>query len=337
MYSTTERTLDILKALTDTDKDHPKNATRILKEINEAGAYKKVGRKGVYSSVRALRFYFPHIHRGRCPRDGWYTEQPYTDSDVLMTVDIADMLRCVQTEEKKELHKRITEHGCPSAREIVRKRPAPFTDNYITTAGTEFRGIIATAIQRGRRVFFYYRAFDPYMRPSRKHNGKRYSVSPYDCYYSNETFYLIGADADEKKLKIFRLDRMEELQLSEEKAEPGRRYFKGDPYWEILRMREQMVEQYAGEEVLLELSVRYSPEAMEIVHDLAGRRAKVTRYDEKTNITRVRFRAQRGITLTGWLLRNHTYLKVTSPASVVLDVRNAIKDLAGEYQVYTGK
>ena len=333
MYSTTDRTLDILKVLMDTDNEHPKNSTRILREINRTGAYKKGGRKSVYSSVRAIKEYFPWIRRSGCPREGWYTEQPYTDSDVLMTADIADRLRCVQAAEKKELRDRIAEYGCPKAREILRKRPSPFTDNFITNAETAFRGIIETAVQRGRRILFYYRAFDPYLKPNRKHNGKRYSVSPYDCYYARETFYLIGADAAERKLKIFRLDRMEDLQVSEERAEPGRKYFRGDPYWEILRMREQMVEQFAGEEVLLELSVHYSPEAMEIVHDLAGRRAKVTGYDEKTNISRIRFRARRGITLTGWLLRNHTFLKVTSPICVVLDVRNAIKELAGEYQV----
>ena len=250
----------------------------------------------------------------------------YTTAEVLMTADVTDSLRCAPPGEKKDIRDRMKEHGCPSAREAMQAFHGPFTDNFITNAEIAFRGIVATAIRKGRRILFYYRAFDPYMRPTRKHDGKRYSVSPCDCHFAKETFYMIGADADEEKLKIFRLDRMEEMECAETLCtEPPSKYIEGDSYREILRMREEMVDHFDGEEVMLELDIYYSPEAMEIVHDLAGKRVTVPRYDKQSNISHAFFRVRRGATLTGWLLQNHKFVKATAPQSVIDDVREALK------------
>ena len=159
-------------------------------------------------------------------------------------------------------------------------------------------------------------------------------VSPYDCHFAKETFYMIGADADEEKLKIFRLDRMEEMQLAEGlKKEPPGKYIEGDSFEAILRMREEMVDHFDGEEIMLELDIRYSPEAMEIVHDLAGKRVTITRYDESTNTSHGHFRARRGATLTGWLLQHHRFFKATYPPCVVEDVKDAIREMKNEYGI----
>ena len=333
-YPTAERTLDVLQVLLDSDIEHPVNAGQILKRTNINGTYKKGGRKGIYASILLIMMFFKNIFRAKHMKDGWYCEHPYTTAEVLMTADVTDSLRCAPLGEKKDIRDRMKEHGCPSAREALQAFPGPFTDNFITNAEIAFRGIIATAIRKGRRILFYYRAFDPYMRPIRKHDGKRYSVSPYDCHFAKETFYMIGADADEEKLKIFRLDRMEEMECDEGLcAEPPGKYIDGDPYREILRMREEMVDHFDGEEVMLELDIYYSPEAMEIVHDLAGKRVTVPGYDEQSNISHAFFRVRRGATLTGWLLQNHKFVKATAPQSVIDDVREALAKLADSYGV----
>ena len=331
-YQTAERTVDILKAVMDSDREHPVNSGQILLRTNKDNAYKKGGRKGVYASMRYIMVFFKNVHRARHMKDGWYYEHPYTTDEVLMTADVVDSLRCIPPGKKREIRGRMQEHGCPGAREALRGHPGPLQDVFVTNAEVEFRGIVENAIRKGRRILFYYRAFDPYMNPTRKHDGKRYCVSPYDCHFSKETFYVIGADADERKLKFFRLDRMEEMEYAENLvSEPPRDYLGGDPHREILRMREEMVDHFDGEEVVLELEINYSPEAMEIVHDLGGKRVKVTGYDEETNISHAFVRVRRGATLTGWLIQNHMFVKAVGPQCVLEDVREAIARMVENY------
>ena len=72
--------------------------------------------------------------------------------------------------------------------------------NDYTYACAEYRDIIATAIRFGRRLSFYYTAFDPYLHPIRKHAGKCYCISPYDCFFGKETFYVTASEEGEKHL-----------------------------------------------------------------------------------------------------------------------------------------
>ncbi len=332
--SITDRTIDILQLLErETDDKHPLNATEIKKMANAVKAYEEFSSKAAYRSMNILRFWYPEIQSAPNPSDGWFMQQRYTVSEALMSCDIVGALRFLKEEDKRHYRKRILERGYPCVREAILHENDYCVGNDYTYACAEYRDIIATAIRSGRRLSFYYTALDPYMHPIRKHDGKCYCISPYDCFYGKETFYVTASEEGERHLKLFRLDRMEMLTLSEKKAEPVTKYAKGKPE-EVLRgIREECVDFFCGEKVMLELEVYYSPEAMNIVYDLAGKRAVVTAYDEEKNLSKIRVPIRFGTTLTGWLIRNQQFLVATGPEKVVESVQMTIRELCRRYGV----
>lgn len=329
----TDRTIDILQILErKTDDKHPLNATDIKKLTNAIKAYEEFSSKAVYRSMNILKYWYPGIHSADNPADGWYMQPGYTVSEALMSCDIVGALRFLREEDKRQYRKRILEHACPSVQEALIQTNDNSVGNAVTRACAEYRDIVGAAIRNGRRLSFYYISFDPYLHPIRKHDGKLYCVSPYDCFFGRETFYVTASEEGEDHLKLFRLDRMDMLCLSDRKAEPISKYAPGHPE-EVLRgMREECVDYFCGEKVMLELLVKYSPEAMNIVYDLGGKRAVVTSYDPQKNVSKIRVPIRFGTTLTGWLLRNHRFLVATGPETVVEAVRMTVRELRRVYE-----
>lgn len=329
----TDRTIDILQVMErKTDDKHPLNATEIKKLTNAIKSYEEFSSKAVYRSMNILKFWYPGIRSAENPADGWYMQQGYTVSEALMSCDIVGSLRFLKEEDKRQYRKRIYENAYPSAREALAWENDNSAGNDMTCACAEYRSMIATAIRTGRRLSFFYVAFDPYLQPIRKHDGKRYCVSPYDCFFGRETFYVTASEEGADHLKLFRLDRMEMLTLSDKKSEPAAKYTKGRPEETLRGIREECVDFFCGDRVMLELEVKYSPEAMNIVYDLAGKRAVVTSYDEEKNLSKIRVPIRFGTTLTGWLLRNHRFLVATGPEKVVREVRMTLWELIEAYR-----
>ena len=329
----TDRTIDILQILErKTDDKHPLNATDIKKLTNAIKAYEEFSSKAVYRSMNIRKFWYPGIHSADNPADGWYMQPGYTVSEALMSCDIVGTLRFLREEDKRQYRKRILEHACPSVQEALIQTNDNSAGNAVTRACAEYRDIVGAAIRSGRRLSFYYISFDPYLHPIRKHDGKLYCVSPYDCFFGRETFYVTASEEGADHLKLFRLDRMEMLTLSEKKAEPVTKYTKGRPEEALRGIREECVDFFCGDRVMLELEVKYSPEAMNIVYDLAGKRAVVTSYDEGKNLSKIRVPIRFGTTLTGWLLRNHRFLVATGPEKVVREVRMTLWELVEAYR-----
>ena len=56
-------------------------------------------------------------------------------------------------------------------------------------------------------------------KPTERHDGARYSVSPYRLLISDGNYYLLGFDDDRQKMLTFRVDRMRDVRLTGEKRD----------------------------------------------------------------------------------------------------------------------
>ena len=306
------------QVLADTDAGHPKNEDEVSREIAEKCGCKRQGHRALRRMIKGIQHFRPEIQKVAVG-SAWFMEQSYTETEVLLANDVAKSLRLYSSDEKQGFFLRLVNKAFPAARKLLRRSVNDFSAGR-GNLPSNFRQMIEQGIQQNRRIQFYYFALDPYAKPFRKHDGKLYVVTPYDCFFANDTLYVIASEEEENKVKFFRVDRMDDLCLNPFPGEPLRKYFPNDPREELADMKARMVNCFYGEKIRLELSVRYSEKAMDILWDLAGDKLEVISYDPVTNCSRVCIPVCRSITLTGWLLQNHEFFTVLSPRCVIDDM-----------------
>ena len=306
------------QALADTDAEHPKSEENVGREIEEKCGCKRPGHRALCRIMKGIQHFRPEIQRVAVG-SAWFMEQSYTETEVLLANDVVKSLRLYSYDEKQGFFLRLVNKAFPAASKLLRRS----VNDCSAGRGNlpdNFRQMIEQGIQQNRRIQFYYLALDPYAKPFRKHNGKLYVVTPYDCFFANETLYVIASEEIENKVKFFRVDRMDELCLTSCKGEPIQKYFAHNSREKLADMKARMVNCFYGEKIRLELSVKYSEKAMDILYDLIGDKLEVISYNLTTNCSRVRFTICRSITLTGWLLQNHEFFTVLSPRCVIDDM-----------------
>ena len=56
--------------------------------------------------------------------------------------------------------------------------------------------------------------------------GQAVSVSPYDLVWDNEYYYLVAYDGADRKIKHYRIDRMERIKVLEKEKREGAKEYK---------------------------------------------------------------------------------------------------------------
>ena len=318
------------QVLADTDAEHPITDDGLALEIAEQCGCNRPKRRALRTLVKNIMQVRADIHSAVAGEPGWFMDHSYKETEVLLANDVAKRLRFLSRDQKQGIFRWLVSKVFPSARELLRK-----TDRH-ATAGRgdlprDFRQQIELGIQHCRRIQFFYLVLDPYAKPFRKHDGKLYLITPYDCFFANETLYVIGSEETTGMVKTFRVDRMDNLVLTSLQGEPLWKYFPNDPQGGLADMKARMVDCFYGEKIILELMVRYTEKAMDILCDLAMDRLEVVSYDPDSNCSFVRFPVCRCITLTGWLLQNHEFFTVLRPQCVIDDMLRIGRAVCAKY------
>ncbi len=207
------RVLAILREYT--DEDHILSADEILAHLSAYGI--EAERKSIYDDISALTecgFDIQNI-RGkgggyRLLSDNWQL------SELKMLIDAVQSSRFLSEKKSADLIgklKKLTSryHAEALARHVHITGRAK-SDNESILYSID---IIHDAIHRGNRIAFYYLDYLPNGKKIRRHNGRRYEVSPVELVVDDEKYYLIAAAQGSAHLRNYRVDKMEGTTLLE--------------------------------------------------------------------------------------------------------------------------
>ena len=144
---------------------------------------------------------------------------------------------------------------------------------------------------------------------------KKVKVSPYKLVYALQRFYLICLDDGKKELYSYRLDRIRNIEISNEKI--SNRFDDN----EIDFFIKSNVSMLSGDTEKVEIECDMS--ILDNVVELYGKDIKLKKIDNN------KFYASFYTTVKGfryWCLRNIETVKVLSPSSLVRDVKNVVKN-----------
>ena len=155
-------------------------------------------------------------------------------------------------------------------------------------------------------------------------NGAEYRLSPWGLMWDDENYYLVGYDSEEGKIKHYRIDKMLDIDVAEEKRE-GKEAFK---LFDMPKYTKSLFGMFGGEEQFVTLVVRN--DLVGVMIDRFGKDILVIPYDEEHFKTTVNVAVSPQF--FGWIMSFGTGMQIISPEPVVEQMKEKIRVLAEQYQ-----
>lgn len=228
-----------------TDEGHPMTVAQIIEELAKYGI--KAERKSIYSDLEALKYFGLDLVCRHEKTHGYFVADKTFELPELKL--LADAVACSKfiTEKKSiELIKKISGMaGLHEAQQIKRHvvvlNRAKTANEQIYYNVDEING----AIDQGRKITFDYFDISP-DKCKRYHDGRR-TASPYFLAWDNEKYYLIAYHETRCRVAQFRVDRMENIMMTNEPVVPPPAGF--DP----VRYSKEVFSMFGGQEELVTL------------------------------------------------------------------------------------
>lgn len=205
--------LEILRA--QTDADHPLRQAQIIEKL-EAGYEIAATRKTVRQNLTCLQEAGYPIEY----RNGWYYEHEFCEAELNLLVDSLLFSGYVPYAQCRALIEKIKvlggKHYAPRYGRSVLK---PENPQFVYSLD-----VLQRAIDGGRKVEFQYADFDvdKKLHPRLSASGapRLYTVNPYKVVASNGRYYLIGNIDKYDNIAHFRIDRIWEIQETQDPVKP---------------------------------------------------------------------------------------------------------------------
>lgn len=178
---------------------------------------------------------------------------------------------------------------------------------------------IHEAIAAQEKITFQYAMYAPSQQKILVHDGQIYVVCPYGLVWSNDYYYLIGEHEAQRRVKSFRIDRMQNVTLTRE-------HFKR-PDFNVAQYIHHNFNMYSGPAEHLE--IEFDNQLVNVVIDRFGKGVHMIPGEEG----RFRIRVQAGMSegLVRWILTWGADARVLSPHSLAERMKEEARKILERY------
>lgn len=175
---------------------------------------------------------------------------------------------------------------------------------------------IHSAINNNRQISFQYFQWIPDKQRELRHDGQRYTISPWHLVWDNENYYMIGYDSDSEMIKHFRVDKMLRISSGNEKRE-GLKKMKE---FNIATYSRTLFGMLGGESTRVTLQCLNSMAG--VIIDRFGKDTVMLRHDDEHFIAYVEVVPSNQF--LGWIIGLSSYVQIMEPSSVVKQIKDLL-------------
>ena len=209
--------------LDNTDREHPVTTEDLIALLAEKGY--SANRNTIRSDIEALQEAGVQVAAVRVGNaKGYYiAERPFQVSELKALIDSVSASQFFPERKSREMIRHLAE----LAPEMYRKDliATAFCTNRIKTENPVsylVLGTIGRAIREEKKLSFRYADYRPDKEEFMRHGEKRYLVSPYAFVWNDGRYYVPSYDEEKGKIVAYRVDRMRNVKMEDEKAERGK-------------------------------------------------------------------------------------------------------------------
>lgn len=307
-----------------TDDEHHITMPEIQRALEGYGV--TADRKSLYDDLEALRVLGIDVIGEKNGRSYSYHvgKKQFEIAELKLLVDAIQSSKFITEKKSNGLIKKLT--SLASNYEASQLKRQVVVQGRIKTMNESIYYIvddIHNAITNNKKIRFEYLRWNLEKKMERR-KDKLYEVSPWALTWDDENYYLIGFDAEEDKIKHYRVDKMRDIELTDEKRE-GKEHFKQFDMAAYARMNFGM---FGGEEVRVNL--HFQNEMVGVLLDRFGKDIHIYKTD-KEGWSETYVDVALSDQFLGWIFSLGTKVKIVGPEEVVEKFKDELKNMSKLY------
>lgn len=213
--------LYLMKVLLEkTDESHSITMPEIIAELEAYGITAE--RKSIYNDMECLRQYGLDIIGEQYDRTYYYRigNRQFELAELKLLVDSVQSAKFLTAKKSNRLIKKI--EGLASKYEASQLHRQVYVAERIKTMNESIYynvDNIHNAIAKNSQITFQYFQWNIKKEMELKRDGALYEVSPWALSWNDENYYLVAYDSVEQMIKHFRVDKMLNITVTDEKRE----------------------------------------------------------------------------------------------------------------------
>ena len=199
------------------DENHPVSVAQLIAELSRHGI--SAERKSIYDDIESLRDYgVDVIQSGTGKSSGYYVaSREFELPELKLLVDSVQSSKFITYKKTMSLIKKIEnltsvyDAQALSRQVYVKNRIKTMNESIYYNVDEIHRGIAAN-----RKIRFHYFEYTVQKERRFRRDGAWYIISPYALSWDDENYYLVGFDSEAGRIKHFRVDKMTDIDITEE-------------------------------------------------------------------------------------------------------------------------
>ena len=318
--------LYLVKILTQqSDENHCMSAQMLIDALAEYGV--KAERKSIYDDIAQLTDFGYDICLVKAKTGGGYylASREFELAELKLLVETVQASRFLTVKKSRELISKI--ETLASRAEAGQLQRQVYVANRIKTANESIYYIvddIHRAIQNQEQISFQYLEWNLEKQLVPRKEGKLYQVSPWALTCKDENYYLIAHDANEDKIKHFRVDKMGNIKVLSGQKREGADLFEA---FDIADYANKTFGMFGGKEEIVTL--QFENHYIGVVIDRFGKEISIRKTDSEHFSVRVKV-ALSG-QFYGWLTGLGKGAKIIAPMEVVSGYQEYLQRVIEQY------
>ncbi len=234
----------------ETDKNHILNALELC-DILENRYGISSSRKTIYGDVERLKEYGIKIEQIKGKNQGYYIEQrEFELPELKLLVDAVQSSNFITNQKSDKLIRKLEKlTSKENAKQL--QRQVYIYNRAKTENETIFNSVdlIHRAMQENKQIEFQYAEWTPRKELRLKRDGAIYTTSPWSLTWNGENYYLVSADIKGSTIRHYRVDKMQNIKLLNEKR-TGKEQFDG---FDLAAFSKKTFGMYSGQDVKVTL------------------------------------------------------------------------------------
>lgn len=294
----------------ETDDTHGLTMPQI---IDKLAAYEiDAHRKTIYEDLKALDDFGIEIIKTQEGNKTYYHagDRHFEIAELKFLIDVVQNSKFITEKKSKKLIEKLTTTVSNYDAKLL-KRQVYVADRVKSMNESILYAVdqIHEAMNVNQKINFHYFEWGMDGKAKLKHDGKLYEVSPWALIYDDGNYYLEAYDDEFKDIKTYRVDKMQDVSVAEDKRRKGKEAFSKKDKKVYTKNRFGM---YAGEDEFVTLLCENS--MVNVIMDRFGRDIYIQKVDEDHFQVRVEVAVSGNF--LGWIL-GIGGVKITSPQRVV--------------------
>lgn len=307
-----------------TDEDHGLTMKDIISMLNSNDI--NADRKTIYQDLEELRNFGLDIISEQKNKNVYYhlASRDFELPELKLLVDSVQSAKFITEKKSRELIGKLESLVSRyEARQL--QRQVIISGRVKTMNESIYYSVdkIHTAINEDAQISFQYFQWNVSKEPELRHDGKLYVVSPWSLVWDDEYYYLIAYDAQSGIMKHYRVDKMLNISVLEDRRD-GKDLFSNI---DLPKYSKSLFGMYGGEEITVTLLCENNMAAPII--DRFGKDISIIKTDDehfKTYVTVTNSRQ-----FLGWMFALGGGVKITAPDTMVEEMKKEAKRLSEQY------